>query len=77
VRELPRDTGHRIADPAMCSWMEAMLAWNPRLVRVRPNAAKIATRLEAFSGQCLGADSMTAIICVVPYLEDLNPPKGF
>ena len=24
---------------------EAMLAWNPRLVRIRPNAAKIAARL--------------------------------
>jgi DNA-binding transcriptional LysR family regulator len=46
VRELPRDTAHRIADPALMQLdREAMLAWNPRLVRVRPNAAKIATRL--------------------------------
>lgn len=26
---------------------ETMLRWNPRLIRVRPNAAKIATRLHA------------------------------
>lgn len=53
-----------------------MLAWNPRLVRVRPNAAKNATRLEAFSWPCLGAEPMTAVACVVPYLADLNLPKG-
>jgi hypothetical protein len=46
LRELPRDTVHRLADPALTLLdREAMLAWNPRLVRVRPNAAKIATQL--------------------------------
>ena len=45
VRELPSGIAHRISDPALQQLnREAMLAWNPRLVRVRPNAAKIATR---------------------------------
>jgi DNA-binding transcriptional LysR family regulator len=38
---------HRIADPLLRQLdREAMLAWNPRLVRVRPKAAKIAARLQ-------------------------------
>lgn len=47
TRELAPGTMHRLADPALDSLeREAMLAWNPRLVRVRPNAAKLATRLQ-------------------------------
>lgn len=46
VPELPASTAHRIADPALHVLdREAMLAWNPRLIRVRPNAAKISARL--------------------------------
>ncbi len=47
VRELPQGIAHRISDPLLHQLdREAMLAWNPRLIRVRPNAAKIATRLQ-------------------------------
>jgi DNA-binding transcriptional LysR family regulator len=47
VRELPGGIAHRISDPLLEQLdREAMLAWNPRVVRVRPNAAKIATRLQ-------------------------------
>lgn len=47
TRELPEGAVHRIADPALAQLdREAMLAWNPRLVRIRPNAAKIAARLQ-------------------------------
>ena len=47
VRDLPSGTAQRLTDPALTQLdREAMLAWNPRLVRVRPNAAKIATRLQ-------------------------------
>lgn len=47
VRELPNGAVHRLSDPLLQSLdREAMLAWNPRVIRVRPNAAKIATRLE-------------------------------
>ncbi|MEY2880641.1 MAG: hypothetical protein RLZZ15_3021 [Verrucomicrobiota bacterium] len=47
ARDLPPDTVHRIADPALETLSrEAMLAWHPRLVRIRPNAAKIAARLQ-------------------------------
>ncbi len=47
TRELPSGTAHRISDPALQQLeREAMLTWNPRLVRVRPNAAKIAARLQ-------------------------------
>ena len=47
VRELPSGIAHRISDPLLHQLdREAMLAWNPRVVRVRPNAAKIATRLQ-------------------------------
>ena len=38
---------HRLDDAALKQLdREAMLAWNPRLVRIRPNAAKIAARLQ-------------------------------
>jgi DNA-binding transcriptional LysR family regulator len=47
VRELPSGVAHRLSDPLLGQLdREAMLAWNPRVVRVRPNAAKIATRLQ-------------------------------
>lgn len=47
TRDLPAGTMHRLADPALAQLdREAMLAWNPRLVRVRPNAAKLAARLQ-------------------------------
>lgn len=47
VRELPAGVAHRISDPLLPQLdREAMLAWNPRVVRVRPQAAKIATRLQ-------------------------------
>lgn len=46
ARDLPPGTLHRIADATLATLdREAMLAWNPRLVRIRPNAAKIAARL--------------------------------
>ncbi len=48
ARDLPASTMHRLTDPLLRLLdREAMLAWNPRVVRVRPNAAKIATRLHA------------------------------
>ncbi len=48
MRELQGAGMHRIADPDLSELdREAMLAWNPRVVRVRPNAAKIATKLQA------------------------------
>ncbi len=47
ARELPSGTAQRLTDAALAQLdREAMLAWNPRLVRVRPNAAKIAARLQ-------------------------------
>lgn len=47
VRELPAGAAHRLTDPLLPQLdREAMLAWNPRVVRVRPHAAKIATRLQ-------------------------------
>lgn len=47
VRELAPGSVHRVSDNALESLdREAMLAWNPRLVRIRPNAAKIAPRLQ-------------------------------
>jgi DNA-binding transcriptional LysR family regulator len=47
ARDLPSGTAHRLTDAAIAQLdREAMLAWNPRLVRVRPNAAKIAVRLQ-------------------------------
>jgi DNA-binding transcriptional LysR family regulator len=47
VRELPAGLAHRLSDPRLRELdREAMLAWNPRVIRVRPNAAKIAGRLQ-------------------------------
>lgn len=47
VRELPSGVAHRVSDPLLQQLdREAMLAWNPRVIRVRPNAAKIAARLQ-------------------------------
>ena len=47
VRELPAKTAHRLSDDLLRTLdREAMLAWNPRLVRVRPNAAKVAAQLQ-------------------------------
>ncbi len=47
ARDLPSGTAQRLPDALLAQLdREAMLAWNPRLVRVRPNAAKIAARLQ-------------------------------
>ncbi len=47
ARDLLSGTAHRLTDTSLAQLdREAMLAWNPRLVRVRPNAAKIAARLQ-------------------------------
>ena len=47
LREATDAALHRVTDPLLTQLdSEAMLAWNPRLVRVRPNAAKIATKLQ-------------------------------
>ena len=46
LRELGNVGVQRISDPLLRTLdREAMLAWNPRLVRVRPNALKISTAL--------------------------------
>lgn len=46
TRDLPAGSVQRLSDPALAQLdREAMLAWNPRLVRVRPNAAKLSARL--------------------------------
>src|SRR6185312_8533193 len=46
-RDLPATGLHRLQDSALQELdREAMLAWNPRIVRVRPNAAKLAARLQ-------------------------------
>lgn len=48
LRDLGTSAVQRIADPLLRTLdREAMLAWNPRLVRVRPNASKISTALHA------------------------------
>jgi DNA-binding transcriptional LysR family regulator len=48
IHDLPDGLIYRVNDPLLDLLdREAMLAWNPRLVRVRPNAAKIAARLQA------------------------------
>lgn len=45
--ELPAGMAHRFDDPLLRRLdREAMLAWNPRLVRIRPNAAKLAAKLQ-------------------------------
>lgn len=47
IPELHSGVAHRLSDPLLEQLdREAMLAWNPRVVRVRPNAAKIASRLQ-------------------------------
>ena len=46
AHDIPHGTVHQISDGLLGKLeREAMLAWNPRLVRVRPNAAKISARL--------------------------------
>lgn len=48
VRELADGPAHRISGEALRPLdREAMLAWNPRLVRIRPNALKISAALHA------------------------------
>lgn len=47
VRELPSHSVHRLSGELLRTLdREAMLAWNPRLMRVRPNAGKIAAHLQ-------------------------------
>jgi DNA-binding transcriptional LysR family regulator len=47
VRELPAHTVHRLSGGLLQMLdREAMLAWNPRLVRIRPNAGKVAAHLQ-------------------------------
>jgi DNA-binding transcriptional LysR family regulator len=47
VRELPSHSVHRISGELLRTLdREAMLAWNPRLMRIRPNAGKIAANLQ-------------------------------
>jgi DNA-binding transcriptional LysR family regulator len=47
ARDLPGGMVQKLVDASLSQLdREAMLAWNPRLVRVRPNAAKLATRLQ-------------------------------
>ncbi len=47
VPDLESTRMHRISDPLLRQLdREAMLSWNPRLVRIRPNAAKIAVQLQ-------------------------------
>jgi DNA-binding transcriptional LysR family regulator len=48
LRELPAGLVHRINDPLLGSLSrEAMLAWNPRLIRVRAGATRVAAALQA------------------------------
>jgi DNA-binding transcriptional LysR family regulator len=47
ARDLPGGAAQRLTDASLAQLdREAMLAWNPRLVRVRPNAARIAAKLQ-------------------------------
>ena len=47
LKELGSASMHRLPDEILGRLdREAMLAWNPRLVRIRPNAAKISARLQ-------------------------------
>lgn len=47
LREMGEAAVQRISDPLLRTLdREAMLAWNPRLIRIRPKAAKIATALQ-------------------------------
>lgn len=46
TRDLPAMGQHRMGDPSLGHLdREAVVAWNPRLVRVRPNASRLAARL--------------------------------
>jgi DNA-binding transcriptional LysR family regulator len=48
TRDLPADSVHQISDDALGSLArEAMLGWNPRLVRIRPGASKVASALHS------------------------------
>ena len=48
ARDLPPDSVHQISDEALGSLArEAMIAWNPRLVRIRPGASKVASTLHS------------------------------
>ncbi len=48
LRELPRGTVHCLHDPTLKELArEAMLAWNPRIARIRPSAGRIAHALSA------------------------------
>jgi len=48
VRDFPPGSVHRISGETLRSLdREAMLAWNPRLVRVRPKALRISAALHA------------------------------
>jgi DNA-binding transcriptional LysR family regulator len=48
LRELPSGLVHRINDEMLATLTrEAMLAWNPRVVRIRPAAARVAIALQA------------------------------
>lgn len=48
LRELPAGLVHRINDERLATLTrEAMLAWNPRVVRIRPAAARVAVALQA------------------------------
>jgi DNA-binding transcriptional LysR family regulator len=47
LRDFPSGSVHQVpADELKQLAREAMLVWNPRLVRIRPNASKIALRLQ-------------------------------
>jgi DNA-binding transcriptional LysR family regulator len=47
IRDVPPHAAHRLSGEGLRSLdREAMLAWNPRLVRVRSNAAKIAAMFQ-------------------------------
>ena len=47
LRDFPTGSVHQLeADELGSLAREAMLTWNPRLIRVRPNASKIAVRLQ-------------------------------
>jgi DNA-binding transcriptional LysR family regulator len=48
IREIATTGMHKVSGEALAPLArEAMLAWNPRLVRVRPNAAKLCSALHA------------------------------
>jgi len=47
LRDFPSGSVHQLeVDEIKTLAREAMLSWNPRLVRIRPNASKIAARLQ-------------------------------